>query len=208
MLQLENVSPSRRRLIVALLAIASGVASYSAIRYSFLEWPNSITLVPGVIFGTVLAFAIAWKRRPDLAQSLIVIVLTTLAWYFATRCWMAMEEVVQPYFQGVEAAGGQGRGPRIYKFGLIGIVTGLVGAVLTWAAVAAVRPETRSFQLLVNVAFFGEVAGMASETIRYADSSGPMGYTAFLVFSLWQTGVALLLMNATMKRDARAALHR
>ncbi len=208
MLQFENITPARYRLIVALLAIASGVASYHAIVYKFLELFDWVTLVPGVMFGAVLAFATAWKRKASLAQTLIIIVLPTLAWYLATLCWMAMTDIIKPYFRApnLQDAGAMVATP--YRFGLIGIVTGLVGAALTWAAVAIARPEVRLLRLVVHVALFGAVAGAAAETISYAGTSGPMSYTAFLVFPVWQTGVALLLMNATMKDGASAARHR
>jgi hypothetical protein len=191
---------TQRRAIVAVLAICSGVASYYAAANDFLALPGSFSLAPGVMFGAVLAFAIGWTR-PDAMQSAVIVALTTLAWYLAAHCWILTGDLIGPYFDAQRSL--QSRladtGPAL-QFGFMGIVTGLVGAALTWAGVAVARKQARTSALLAQLAAYGAISGAASETIRFAASDGAMRHTAIIVFPLWQAGIALIIISWVTRR--------
>jgi hypothetical protein len=166
---------------------------------------DSVDLLPGMLFGAVLAYCANILKRFDIFHAAIVVFVTTVAWYAASQCALYVHAFSAAYFPEPPVPPGHlryGISHQPYHYAVTGVWAGLVGAVICWIAVATVRTEARSLHLFMRIASFGTVAGTLLELHRFQSNSDPfIANSRYLLFLVWQAGIAAFVVYHIESRE-------
>jgi TIR domain len=218
-------SRSRSILILALLGIASGVLSYLSIRFApeFLKFSFLIqsyeksgaeptTVVPGVIFGALVALCVYHYGVRDKFLLSVAVLFTTIAWILAYDSTSLVYAQLAQFKKATEAvtsippasddatsepAAGTEQNESSdaptpkpgseyipYLASISGLVGGLVGGLLTIFGVTIANPAFRRVDSWVTTLFVATALGMLLEVVRFGEDIG------FLtLFAVWQPAV-------------------
>jgi hypothetical protein len=214
-----DVSPSRTIAVFAALGVLTGVLSYLAatyanpesLRFSFLPFGQeraAAPLLPGVIFGVLVAAACRHygsKHTPMLA---LVVLLTTVAWILAYDITIKADSAIgdlRKTSDTIAAVSQSGAGaaerlrrlwhdlvPQIplggpISFGLGGFVGGFGTALAVATANARFRGARGWLFTLAVATFFGAIE-------KVYDLMGDFGL--LVLFAVWQAAVIATIVHA------------
>jgi hypothetical protein len=234
----------KSRLVVRSIALAgagTGVLSYLSItyapaflRFSFLDGPvartvpdlsgqqannaTAVTIVPGIIFGALVAFA-NWKfGLRDKFRLAVIVLFTTASWTLATNTTVLTYLQIDKYASapgtphqkdgdtGAGANSGHTNGTsdadaksstgpdwltrHHIPFGaaLSGLVGGCIGGFGTLLGVGIVNGRMRRIEKLLPILIAATVIGSLVEFVDYSDPYATVGL--ILLFFCWQAAVA------------------
>ncbi len=140
------------------------------------EAPDSLpeTLAPGFVFALMLSPVLAARAgiASPFKRALVFVAGGTIAWYAAYRLFLLLADLANDLAM-----------PEAMQSTAIGMIAGMVGALLLCAAVALAFPRTR----LVSgtaVVIAGTLAGAGASFYELCGAGG------FAFFALWQGAVA------------------
>jgi hypothetical protein len=195
MTKLASISPIRRALVLALLAVLSAFLSTYASWGSGFLLINGTPILPGIYFGLVLSFGVfCWtsKRRAELFT---VLVITTGAWILANQTGRYAYECIDSELARIQNQVAPDRTSGVdalrvnYVAALCGALGGLVGSFVTGAGISFVSKEFYARGNWARTTLIGMVAGTLLEfAIGPVSMSGDVG--TLLLFLVWQSSVA------------------
>jgi hypothetical protein len=170
---------SRAAITLGVLGVVSGLLT------NFISWDllsiGGTSLLPGVLFALVVVYGVyAWVAK-NVAQLVIVFVLTVLAWVAAWNTAILIFEFLDRPNPGR---------PSISTLVLTGLIAGFVGALITTIAVSVPSKAFREIRNWGRVLLFGAIAGLL---VVLSDSGLDEKIAMLPLFVVWQAGVAALI---------------
>jgi hypothetical protein len=219
--KLQAGASTRPMLLFAGLGLVTGLLTYLTIQFApkFLTFsfvitpqqygPNPVTIVPGVIFGSLVAACIYWHGIVDRFLLSIVLAATTLAWiaaYDATvTANLSLGEFKKTVSEVKPPASPPATGQEVeddpvirlpptpstvqmpMMFAVSGMVGGLVGGLITIFGVSIAAPGFRRVESWVFTLAVAIVFGALLEL-------GALGTLGFLaLFAAWQSAVIAMI---------------
>jgi hypothetical protein len=169
--------------IVAALGAVTGFFTYLQLIYypDFLgvsRFVSGLSIVPGILFGALLAGLSYRAGSPSVLAIAIIVVITTLAWMAATDVGT---------FLGANLERSLGSPLNLVVAGLGG---GLVGGVLTALGVAAANARFRGARAILITVVVATVLGPL-----LALGGDQMETLLWVLFMVWQAAVALTIQE-------------
>src|SRR5260221_4129714 len=193
---LSNASASNRAIILAALAIVSGVLSDFAWGHQMLWAPPLVflnaPLLPGIFFGTVLSLAIwLWVSRHPFKIGYILLA-TVVAWVGAK---ITAEYVFESIHQMLVEIAPRGTTiPTInFMFAVSGVLGGLVGSTTLTFALSLVCKEFGAFENWARVVMPGTALGVLLELGEKNDKLAVHIGSLLPLFLAWQVTVAAVI---------------
>jgi hypothetical protein len=218
---------------LAVLGVATGILSQVAFNYRVLEVPlvfnvryiDSITIVPGVVFGALMAY-LNWVFGARTKFQLgVILCATVLSWVLAVNMTALIMEKLSLYTYSAPVAGSgsdaakkdaQADGDRAkteeeqlkdiehvpFRDAFSGMIGGLVGAVGTLLGAALANERVRRarglLQIVVAAVVLGAILGLPGQ--------GWLGFlVGVLLFSSWQGTFAGMLGHALARTESEAS---
>jgi hypothetical protein len=197
-----SISPVRRAVVLALLAV------FSALLSAYASWDFGILLVngtpilPGLCFGLVLSMGVFFwttRRKSDLFT---VLVITTVAWILAFQTARHIYELIDSELGRIQKQVALDSGSSLvaglqvnYIFALCGAFGGLVGSFVTGAGISFVSREFYARGNWARTILIGMVTGTLLEFAVSPAMSLRQGLPIHVgsllpLFLVWQTSVA------------------
>ena len=166
-------------LLFALVGAASGLAGTFGLGVSYGEAPGpGLFMIPtGLWFALVVAAAVWMLGRASVSGAAIAVLVTFLAWEASVNLALVL---IDPWLKA---------GPSNVAYGMTGMVSGTVGALLTWAGAAWAAPSLRRATTALLVTVTGTLFGSLLSATNSLD-------TPALLFIPWQAAVAATLAFA------------
>jgi len=225
--------PTRTRTILAfaMLGVVTGLLTFLTYRYPFrplgfsfvvaqdkFSRPN--TLVPGVIFGCLVAAAAYWYGTRDRLLLLLALGFTAVAWILAYDSTFVVYDQLHkfqkaPISRDAESATtdsekGTDSEPDKklteedlhipYLAGMSGVVGGLVGGFGTVFGVSIANRRFRRLESWVTTIAVAIVLGTLLEAARLGESFGLV-----ILFVVWQSAVIALIASRLASGDEAAS---
>jgi len=219
------VKGGRRRLaLFAVAGLVSGVLSYFAcyipyLTITILQTKDAarMTIVPGIIFGILVAGCNWMSGLREKVLLVALIAFTTIAWVLAFDSTLIIYQQLTGYQkvilnsvapaepestdaaaepQSLDATPAE-RQKEIehlpFSGAISGFVGGLVGSMVTVSGISVANRRFRRMQDLLPVIVAATILGGLVELITMSDASS---WTFLLLFVAWQTAVIVLIANA------------
>jgi Mn2+/Fe2+ NRAMP family transporter len=177
---LKKFSAPKAALFLAALAVGSALLT------NFITYlPNTdnfpmlgnAPLLPGIYFGIVICFGIfLWEERRPL-ELLVVLVGVVIAWILAYRTAISVHDFLNQFRDGDSRK-------LPYIFAITGLVSGLVGSLVTVIAVSLASPDFREHSDWLRTIALGTVAG----ALMHFGDAPPASFLP--LFIVWQAAVA------------------
>jgi hypothetical protein len=196
-----SISPVRRALVLALLAMFSALLSTYASRDFGILVVNGTPILPGIYFGLVLSLGVfCWTTRRK-SELFTVLVITTVAWILAFQTARHIYELINGELGRIQKqvaldSGSLVTGLRVnYVFALCGAFGGLVGSFVTGAGISFVSKEFYARGNWARTILVGMVTGTFLEFLEGSPVPSPTGLpihvgSALPLFLVWQISVA------------------
>jgi hypothetical protein len=195
-----SISPVRRALVLALLAVFSALLSTYASRDFGILLVNGTPILPGIYFGLVLSIGVfCWTTRRK-SELFTVLVITTVAWILAFQTAHHIHELIDGELGRIQKqvaldSGSVVTGLQVnYVFALCGAFGGLVGSFVTGAGISFVSKEFYARGNWARTILVGMVTGTFLEFLQSPVTS-PTGLPIHVgsvlpLLLVWQTSVA------------------
>jgi hypothetical protein len=205
--KVAEISPIRRALVLALLAILSALLSTYASWDSGFLLINGTPILPGIYFGLVLSFGVfCWTSRRK-SELFTVLVITTVAWILAHQTAghaykFIDSELVRMQKQTAPDSTSTVHGFELkYVLALCGALGGLVGSFVTGAGIAFVSKEFYTRGNWARATLIGMVTGTLLE---FANPVMSIHVGRFLpLFLVWQFSIAASIGYGLCTRQDR-----
>lgn len=187
-------------------ALLASLALLSALLSNYVQLTDqaiafNVPILPGLYFGIVIALATyAWAEKGAF-RTIMVFVLTVVAWMLACRATMYIygtidDEIHSMMVPQISDSTIVRRWPITpdYLLGLCGLVGGLVGSSITAFAVSMVAKQFRTMAHLTRTILIGTLLGFLLE--MYLPNNTPTALSLFHIestlplFVCWQMAVA------------------
>jgi hypothetical protein len=195
---LGDASPGRRSLIIAGVALISGLLSAYA-RFDIFATDFGVPILPGIYFGLVLGLATyLWAGR-DFPRTGIVVFFTIVAWIAAWRSTEYVHFTITSAIRALSATAPTESdtvsesiwvSPNLpFLAGLCGLVGGLVGSSITVCGVSIAAPQLRTVPHWTRTLLIGMLLGSLLE--MFVKSSFPLHIGSDVpLYVCWQMAVA------------------
>jgi hypothetical protein len=177
---LKKLSAQKAALFLAALAVVSALLT------NFVTYvPNTdnfptlagTPLLPGIYFGIVICIGVyLWEERGPL-ELLVVLVGVVIAWILAYRTALSVSDFLNQFRDGDSRK-------FSYIFAITGLVSGLVGSLVTVIAVSLASPDFREHGDWLRTIAIGTITGAL---LHFGDAPPASFLPLFIV---WQAAVA------------------
>ncbi|SRR6266446_3960920 len=209
---LSNASARKRAIILASLAIVSGVLSnFSSLLAPSLSFFSQlffgVDLLPGIFFGMVLGLAIRlWVSR-RIFEIFAMVLSTVVAWFAAVKTAETAYHSIQHMLAEIAAPGTDLT--INFMFAVCGVLGGLVGSTILTFGLSLVCKEFGAFENWARVVMPGTVLGILLELSAKDDKFALHLGTLLPLFLGWQMTVAAIIGYCIVPRtdDGKLASH-
>jgi hypothetical protein len=202
------ISPIRRALVLALLAVLSAFLSTYASWESGFLLINRTPILPGIYFGLVLIFGVfCWTSRRK-SELFTVLVITTVAWILAHQTAHHAYELIDSELVRIQKQTAPDSTSTVpgfevkYVVALCGALGGLVGSFVTGAGIAFVSKEFYARGNWARTTLIGMVTGTLLEFAANPVGSIHIG-SLLPLFLVWQFSVAASIGYGLRTRQDR-----